>query len=400
MKNLDKEYTIGLSDISSSNLFLRCLWSLMRERFGKLAWQIFGFRVPNTATIDVGLANVYDSETYHVSVVYKEKGCLKSIKFEDIPESDIDKLDKCVKDALNYDKFIKVHYLKVKLEESLQFEKASGSFFNIEGNEITIEVHGFDHNDCEFLVKTYLPIICDILSFYTMKYVSYAEPIINDLRSSHNTEFTIVDADTDQVISSYSHNNGLKNMEVPDEAIKAIDDCLSRELLYDNHRNRFESSMGLYAQGLFYDEISMRTGSQEFPYLENAVVSFMSALEIISAEDVKPEKCEKCGQLRYSIAKRVRDLVSKAVASVNPQSEDMMRKWTNDYYAKRSKYVHEGRHLSARSYSGTSLPLLSKSSQSGLIEQVTIVPNELKEIVRECIIWHEKNSILGKDSEA
>lgn len=390
---MEKEYSIGLNDINSSNLFLRCLWALMRERFGKLAWQTFNLRIPNSTTIDVGCANVYDSVTYHVSLEYKRKGCLKCIVFNDVPEADANKLDKCVKDALQYDKFIKKRYFKVKLDDSLHFEKALGTNFCIDGNEITMQIHGFDHVDCEFLIKIFLPIICDILSFYTMRYVSYGEPIIRDLRASHNTEISLVDADTDEVVSTCSPSDRQRNIKVQEDAVKSIDDCLCRNLRYDNHRNRFESSAGLYAQGLFYDEISMRTGSQEFPYLENAIVAFMSALEIISAEDAKPETCKTCGQLRYSIAKRVRDLVSSAMASGDENIADYMQKWTNNYYAKRSKYVHEGKYLSARSYSGVSLPLLSKSSQSGLMEQNTIVPEDLKEIVRECIIWHEANRI-------
>lgn len=389
---MKKEYNIGLKDIYTSNLYLRCLWSLMRERFGKLAWQTVGLRIPNSTTIDVGYANVYDSVAYLVSLEYKGRGILKSLVFNDVPESDVDKLDKCVKDAFMYDKFVQKRYLKVKFDDSLHFEKANGTYFCIDGNEITMVIHSFDQFDSEFLIKIYLPIICDILSFYTMRYVSYGEPIIRDLRACHNTEISLVDADTDEVVSTCSPNDRLKNIKVQEDAIKSIDDCLSRKLRYDNHRNRFESSVGLYAQGLFYDEISMRTGSQEFPYLENAIVAFMSALEIISAEDKKPEWCKTCGQLRYSIAKRVRELVSSTFASGNDPMADYMQKWTTDYYTKRSKYVHEGKYLSARSYSGISLPLLSKSSQSGLMEQNTIVPDDLKEIVRECIIWHEAHA--------
>lgn len=391
---MTKSYCLGFQSICESNLFLRCLWSRIRKNFGQLAWQTFGHRIPNTTSINVGMANVYDTVTYSVSMNYSKKGNLKCITFDQVPESDVSKLDLCIREAKQYDFYIKKTVLKTQLEKSLCFEEACGKNFKIDGNSFFITVKGFDKYDIVTVANIYMPIICDIMSFYTMRYVSVNDCVIELLRIHCNKTFKLVVEDSDKVLSEYSHNDALCQLKLDSNAISAIDDCLDRELKYDNHRNRFESSLGLYAQGLFFDELSLYSGSQGFPYLENAIVSYMSALEIITAKDKEPVRCNCCGQLRYSIAKRVVDLVS----SINPDASYFLQKLAKDYYSKRSKYVHEGKYLSARSYAGVSLPLLSMTSDSGMIVQNAFHQYDLKEIVKDCIIWHEGNQKAGNEN--
>ncbi len=57
-------------------------------------------------------------------------------------------------------------------------------------------------------------------------------------------------------------------------------------------------------------------------------------------EDLSPEKCESCGQLKYSIAKKFREFLLKYVAT----AEENKAKF-NRYYSLRSKIVHTGRHM-------------------------------------------------------
>lgn len=116
----------------------------------------------------------------------------------------------------------------------------------------------------------------------------------------------------------------------------------------------------------------------------------MSALEIITTNDIEPIKCPECGQLRFSIAKRVMNLA----ISYYPEGGEGIKKWIKGYYNIRSKYVHTGMKISRNNYKGISLPLMSIGNESGAIMQVSVVSPSLKEEVRNMILHHEKLPII------
>lgn len=57
-------------------------------------------------------------------------------------------------------------------------------------------------------------------------------------------------------------------------------------------------------------------------------------------EHQKPEKCQNCGQLKYSIAKKFRNYLLKYVATADENKAKF-----NQYYSLRSKLVHTGKHM-------------------------------------------------------
>lgn len=116
----------------------------------------------------------------------------------------------------------------------------------------------------------------------------------------------------------------------------------------------------------------------------------MSALEIITTHDIEPTKCPDCGQLKFSIAKRVMNLA----ISYNPEMKDRMKRWVTDYYDIRSKYVHTGKRMSRNNYMVVSTPLMSVSHKRGVIMQHSIVDPSLKEDVRNMILFHENLPLI------
>jgi hypothetical protein len=142
----------------------------------------------------------------------------------------------------------------------------------------------------------------------------------------------------------------------------------------------------MISRGIMFEEMIESKFYIYFSPAEYAVMCYMSALEIITINDIKPLKCDTCNQDIYSIAKRVVSL-SENVTDGNP----IIKKMISKYYGIRSKFVHTGQFLSSNNYIGTSIPLLSTNSESGLIDQEHIFNKELKFFVKECILWHEAN---------
>ncbi|WP_461643547.1 hypothetical protein [Labilibaculum euxinus] len=70
--------------------------------------------------------------------------------------------------------------------------------------------------------------------------------------------------------------------------------------------------------------------------------SFTSLETMVNLEnkDFKPEKCETCGQLRFSVARKFREYLLKYIGD-SPAN----KKKFNNYYSIRSKIVHTGRQL-------------------------------------------------------
>lgn len=74
-----------------------------------------------------------------------------------------------------------------------------------------------------------------------------------------------------------------------------------------------------------------------------SLLSSFTAMETmvnLENKDFKPEKCETCGQLRYSVSRKFREYLMKYIGD-SPSN----KKKFNDYYSIRSKIVHTGKQL-------------------------------------------------------
>lgn len=110
------------------------------------------------------------------------------------------------------------------------------------------------------------------------------------------------------------------------------------------------------SQKIVDSAIAHSISSMEFRLLKKTLsllCSFSAVETMVNLEfqDSHIEKCDYCGQLKYSIAKKFRDFLLKYVATSNES-----KKKFNSYYLLRSKIVHTGRRLkSEKLYSGVSM---------------------------------------------
>jgi hypothetical protein len=105
----------------------------------------------------------------------------------------------------------------------------------------------------------------------------------------------------------------------------------------------------------------------------------MSTIEVASKINSNPsERCAKCGQEQYKISARVIDYVEKYLEL---EKRHPLLKVFKSYYAKRSKYLHEGIVLRDHSYTGTTIPQLDPSSDSGVSQRTSVPVINLREWV-------------------
>lgn len=378
-------FGIGLKDNKKSNDFLRCLWSRLSATFGEMGWQYMPMRYGNQ--IFVGLVSLGKNILLKVTLYYKQRGCLSKIDFSPSGYDDEREmrslLKKCVDEALCSGNYLTTRYFEGKLDKSLSFKTMVRNNFSVSGNRIVLRIDGFDNNDSQSMFKFQIQQVCNLMTFDTLRYITYSGTLMEEIREHHNYQIDLVDASHDEVTTSMEKNDRYKNLELSDDMADYIDQYLERPYMYEDHYTLFEVSTQLFAQGIRNEELSNVMAGLPEPYAEQSIANYMSALEVITLNDKKPETCECCGQMRYSIARRVRDLAAKAIPKGN--------EFANRFYGNRSKYVHTGALLSSNSYTCCSIPLLSKHSLSGTIDQLTTVDTWVKEGVKECIIWHEKN---------
>lgn len=87
---------------------------------------------------------------------------------------------------------------------------------------------------------------------------------------------------------------------------------------------------------------------------------------------MESSSCKECGQKKYSIRQRVKELVR---LHLNQYIEGFI----DDYYSARSEYLHTGILFSDTSYIGVSIPQLDPLSNSGCRSQSPALPINLSE---------------------
>lgn len=385
MKSTKFKYGVGLTNNKETNDFLRCLWSRLAAIFGKLAWFYSPLKIENT--IWVGQASVAENILLNIKLNYGRRGCLSSIDFA--PEGIFDhntlwhQLKKCVNEALHPEIYIRQATYKGKLDKNLSFQKKVKENFIIEGDTLTIKVFGFDEEDCFTMFKAQFQHVCNLLSFDTLKYITLSGTLTEEIREKHNLIIKLIDEKNEMVVDEFENNEIYKNLIVSDDIANYINTYLERPYRYEEHFSNFDKCVQFFAQGIRNEELSRIVVGLPEPYAEQAIISYMSALEVITLNDEIPKQCECCGQMRYSIARRVTDLANEAIKEQGV--------FIKEYYGNRSKYVHTGTLLSSNSYMKRSIPMMSKYSKSGMIEQISRVRDDLKILVKVCIEWHESH---------
>ena len=391
---MEKTYLVNFTSNDESNEYLRCLWSRLRKNFGKIAWNLHPTKIAEKSYINIGHIDLgqisHSNVPTNVKCTYSQKGCLKSISFSNSKLINIkgfqSLLDKSIEEAKEYQNLKEELRLIVNLDQSIQFKKTEGRYFQIESDKLKFTVFGYDDVDAITFANSQLRFIKSILSFDTLKFINLNKSGISIIRNSNHPEILLTNSDTGES-SLYLTNDEFKNLEISENIGNYIDHFLSKPLNYSEPLNSFEKSILFFSEGLFFEELYNTSIAMDFNSIEYAITSYMSSLELITIDDIQSKKCNFCNQETFSISKRIMNLAKEANVK-----NDIIKKIISGYYITRSKFVHTGLLTSMYNYTGNSIPLLSLNSDTGIINQRDYDSYRLKFIVKDLIIFHERKN--------
>ena len=393
--------TVGIDEQEKANLFLRALWAELRKSFTKFSWSYFPSKDGKQNKVFFGFLNLGLDSTIDISINYKKKGGIKEIFFDGVEVNSVEglKISKAVKNALQIYLNPEGYYCISVFVKSLYFPISfyKGTFFKVipmneTEFELTLMIYAYDEIDTKSISKIIFNNVIDILSVET----NQCFWLINNKRDNLRTEekenqfsnedwfddYPIIDSKflisektfilIDSFLSEIIHQQKLK---------KFLNACMLFHTArkYEAQIRDYIKTSDLKEQGTEYSESfksevvvsSMEVGIRDSNLFaanivgakqsEISMILYISSLEvlsILSLEETDNKQCRECGQKVYSISKRVSDFVEN-------HNGKHIAKFIKEYYSLRSKYVHEGQHLSLENYSGISLPQLDSASSTG-----------------------------------
>jgi hypothetical protein len=367
---------LNLTSNEESNTFLRALWAEFRQSFGKCAWQYSPRKDGQNKRVYFGYVDIgIGSKSLSVSISYKQKGVIKEIFFkenfgefsQENRQKILNSVDKARKNKNNLETY---QFKSIFESNSLAITSYCGFHFKIDivndvTNSILFEAKGFDEVDAATEAKRMLVKILDFLSVCTNSIF-----VIASLDISTEDEFK--PGDEDIFIQDFDwiddHPRIGNYLALWEKQKKFIDNIILGK--FDlNHpfiraSSHFHSAHKLWLQSSVIDN-----------KIEISNVLYVSALEVVTElYPLENSSCNQCGQKKYSIRKRVKEITRLHL-------NDYIEGFIDDYYSTRSKYLHAGILSSDVSYIGVSIPQLDPSSASGCGSQISMSPINLSEFV-------------------
>jgi hypothetical protein len=386
-------------DVEASNRFLRAYWAELRATFGKCAWQYSPSRNGEAKTIHFGWMDLGSPLVgLEVHISYARKGVIHTLFVDggELAASDVEKLTKAVERASARMDHPTSSTLAVRVTSPVGVVGSyNGNCFQIapcglNTNEIKVSVLGYDSIDAHSEAQGILLRTLDVLSVFTnatFDFVSNGPPPRRSLlgsvkrmmrtmidrfgskkaewqrktageeNSTFHTEYDWIDG----------HPLSEKKLLLWREEVAFLDELVSGKIPRDHPF--------VNASVHFHTATKVWMDAQSMAFTQVAEVLLVSALE--AATNLAPIEnitCQTCGQKVYSIRRRVNDLAKQ-------YTNELICDFIDDYYHRRSRYLHVGTLWADGSYAGTSIPLLDPSSPNGCRQQIAHPPFNLTEYV-------------------
>lgn len=391
----------NFSSVEDSNAFLRCLWATIRAEHPQTGWQTTPFRLPNTNTIFLGYISIGDIGAFEVSIDYEKKGVVKWITFSGGESNSQLILNSLIDIASSNYNSTEASYKYTFFFRSMWHTLGNirGKNFEImtypEGNLLSISLRGYDRIDAHEKYREYVQPVLDVLSALTNL------PWWLDQVNGEEVEATEVFYDLDQEdqqpwVDGFPIVDGF--VRIGESGKNLIDEILESSekdtplLAIVNSCHHFHLARKM--ECIAFDSVIIRPIAEiegaiigdideSNPFLamrpilpessELAVSLYCSALEVLAQIKQQPtERCSECGQLKFSIKKRVLELVTSIL------NEHVAKHFISPMYDRRSKYLHTGSRTIER-YAGVSNPQLDPSTTNGVKESHNVNSLNLRE---------------------
>jgi hypothetical protein len=217
-------------------------------------------------------------------------------------------------------------------------------------NLVYLIVYEYDKDDAEVLFKKKINPVVDVLVSYLWTDMHY------DNCSASETITLGVNKFIEQVEININDEIGVyQGYYYLSKNVFNLLEKISGQNQLTKQINVYLAAARVYKNGIRLEDLSRKVMAADIEFSEVVMVNYMSSLEILSAvEEVPKKQCVTCGQVIYSISKRVKNLASKTYGD----GHDFVKHIVG-FYQGRSKFLHEGVFNSANSYMGKVIPQLS-----------------------------------------
>jgi hypothetical protein len=393
------EMNIGITNVDDSNDFLRCLWAEMAIEFGKCGWQYAPYKDGAKNKITFGWMDINQESPLEVGITYIEKGSINNIFFK--LNYGKDEINKGTELYQGLKRVVNTAKQNVGQLETKYFRTVIQSYYPLMSyrtDTYTIEPMNNGITQLSFGIKAYDK--NQARGYITQK----ATQLMNFLSVETNSVFNLPTVDDEGVIkvgkeifqeTDFIDGHSVKDdffviSEEGKQFIKILTDTesLSPEIeLFLNACSHFHSARKQEESMLHTDPSGMTVRHLGGDETELATTLYLSALEVVTLIGFKEDKCETCGQPKFQITKRVKELTAKYLP--NHLVKDFI-----DYYDKRSKYLHVGIRLNTETPTRSFIPLLDPSDNRGCDSPSKVSTINIREYVSYCLRNFYRENLL------
>lgn len=361
------QFDVQASSPEESNLFLRALWAALRRNAGKLGWQFTPAKDGPQRRVRFGFATVGDHHGVEIGVTYGKRGVAASlwVRHPDmgtvrspaqdsnhrapIPQ-DLEALfqksvAEAVRNAVDPSEIVVSGGLRVSPDLILaDYETGNLTLRGVAAGEVrlSLRIVAFDEDDAEIEFAAVTQTICIMLSAFTNATFigGHLPPPLSEAASNR----------------LWAPEAWLDDFPIVDGRLTITKDQL--EFLDQVARGSVSEGPVLFAATHFHQALRLTEHGSQFDDAINTLL--VSALEAISAADHEPGQCKECGQPRYAIRQRVRDLARRHLGAY-------VETLVEQAYRLRSSFLHAGVVRGKRPLVRRIQPLLDPASPTGCL---------------------------------
>ena len=370
----DIQFDVLAENCEDSNFFLRKFYDEL-SKYDNVAWNFQSFREGNV--IHVGHNNCGE-----MWLDYKERGKLNKIYFKTFSDELHSFVQKALIEAKKDHKTMKSYTIITAFDTKdivfcdmnkqginiKSFCKKSKNYINI-----TFMVKAFGKHDLKYVQTQKINYLNYLLCVYT-------NLIFNCVQiKCREEEYNVPDNEWKEPNPDWIDwdeqyiNKENKIISIRSEFFYIFRQIIDMPEYGRKLRLLLNSSQDIYVSKKMMDIMFNGEPRLNIPgYVDVINTMMVSSLEpLANIKEFKVERCKECGNLKYSIKKRVRDLCNTYFP------EYLARQIYDTWYNERSAFLHEGKAFSNEFYCGFCVPLLNPDDGRSIIFPTTRINSVL-----------------------